>query len=131
MEQLDLAAMAACDSPSLFYLGRVSMTATVDNWAKEHLPAQLYDNNLYAQILLEAHRRGIWGDLPPEDAKLNQQALKPGEEGRIMSSSGTKEFGSLQNGTEVLPHSCSQKITDLVIVIYLTCLRAGIFRRLY
>lgn len=62
------------------------MTATVDNWAKEHLPAQLYDNNLYAQILLEAHRRGIWGDLPPEDAKLNQQALKPGEEGRIMSS---------------------------------------------
>ncbi len=86
MEQLDLAAMAACDTPYLFRLGRVSMTATVDNWAQEHLPAQLYDNNLYAQILLEAHRRGIWGDLPPEDAKLNQQALKPGEEGRIMSS---------------------------------------------
>ena len=86
MEQLDLAAMAACDTPYLFRLGRVSMTATVDNWAKEHLPAQLYDNDLYAQILLEAHRRGIWGDLPPEDAKLNQLALKPGEEGRIMSS---------------------------------------------
>ncbi|EJU58268.1 TPA: hypothetical protein ACJL58_000367 [Neisseria meningitidis] len=86
MEQLDLAAMAACDTPYLFRLGRVSMTATVDNWAKEHLPAQLYDNDLYAQILLEAHRHGIWGDIPPEDAKLNQLALKPGEEGRIMSS---------------------------------------------
>ena len=41
MEQLDLAALAACDTPSLFDLGRVSMTATVDYWAKEHLPAQL------------------------------------------------------------------------------------------
>ena len=86
MEQLDLAALAACDTPSLFDLGRVSMTATVDYWAKEHLPAQLYENSLYAQILLEAHRHGIWGDIPPEDAKLNQLALKPGEEGRIMSS---------------------------------------------
>lgn len=86
MEQLDLAALAACDTPSLFDLGRVSMTVTVDYWAKEHLPAQLYENSLYAQILLEAHRHGIWGDIPPEDAKLNQLALKPGEEGRIMSS---------------------------------------------
>ncbi|EPH8972236.1 hypothetical protein VAC37_002195, partial [Neisseria gonorrhoeae] len=86
MEQLDSAAPAACDTPSLFDLGRVSMTATVDYRAKEHLPAQLYENSLYAQILLEAHRHGIWGDIPPEDAKPNQLALKPGEEGRIMSS---------------------------------------------
>lgn len=43
----------ACDTPSLFDLGRVSMTATVDYRAKEHLPAQLYENSLYAQILLE------------------------------------------------------------------------------
>lgn len=41
MEQLDSAAPAACDTPSLFDLGRVSMTATVDYRAKEHLPAQL------------------------------------------------------------------------------------------
>ncbi|EMS5556590.1 hypothetical protein MJW27_000224 [Neisseria gonorrhoeae] len=86
MEQLDSAAPAACDTPSLFDLGRVSMTATVDYRAKEHLPAQLYENSLYAQILLEPHRHGIWGDIPPEDAKPNQLALKPGEEGRIMSS---------------------------------------------
>ena len=65
MEQLDLAAMAACDTPYLFRLGRVSMTATVDNWAQEHLPAQLYDNNLYAQILLEAHRRWHMGRSSP------------------------------------------------------------------
>lgn len=101
MEQLDLAAMAACDTPYLFRLGRVSITATVDNWAQEHLPAQLYDNNLYAQILLEAHRRGIWGDLPPEDAKLNQLALKPGEEGRInvfLQDRGPKNLGHYRMG---------------------------------
>lgn len=96
MEQLDSAAPAACDTPSLFDLGRVSMTATVDYRAKEHLPAQLYENSLYAQILLEAHRHGIWGDIPPEDAKPNQLALKPGEEGRIMSS--PKNLGCYRMG---------------------------------
>lgn len=36
--------------------------------------------------LLDRHLSGDWGDLDPEDAAMNDQALEVGEEGRILSS---------------------------------------------
>ncbi|HHK6067806.1 hypothetical protein [Neisseria subflava] len=72
--------------PVLFPVGRVVYTRSLDNWAQENLPRDLYENNLYIKILLDAHQCGVWDDLPPDDAKTNRLALKPGEEGRIFSS---------------------------------------------
>lgn len=72
--------------PVLFPVGRVVYTRSLDNWAQENLPRDLYENNLYIQILLAAHQCGVWDDMSPDDAKTNRLALKPGEEGRIFSS---------------------------------------------
>lgn len=84
-ETFDLAAMAAKTKPALFSSGRVVVTSGIENRAKQELPESLLNGYRFAQILVTAHTRGIWGDLPPEDAELNREALIPGKEGRIMS----------------------------------------------
>lgn len=85
MEFPKLAALSALPQ-ALFPVGRVVCTRSLDIWAEEHLPRELYTGNRYIQILVDAHRCGIWGDIPPEDARTNRLSLTPGQEGQIMSS---------------------------------------------
>ncbi len=41
-------------------------------------------------VLTDRHQRGDWGDVPPEDAKLNDEAIahegNPEQQGRVLSS---------------------------------------------
>jgi len=60
----------------LFLLGLVMASPKVLDVLERHgvRPAELLDR----------HARGDWGELPPEDAKANNRALKDGE--RLLSS---------------------------------------------
>lgn len=46
--------------------------------------AALEENNCSPLTLLARHSRGDWGDVPPEDAQLNDMALQ--SDGRLLSS---------------------------------------------
>jgi hypothetical protein len=61
--------------PARFHLGHIAATPGV-------LSALEGDSSL-AALLLTRHARGDWGDICPEDAALNNEALEGG--GRIMS----------------------------------------------
>ena len=55
MEPINLAGLPE-NLPVLFPVGRVVYTRSLDNWAQENLPRDLYENNLYIKILLDAHQ---------------------------------------------------------------------------
>ena len=69
-----------------FKLGRVVVTQGA------HEKVSLDD----MQIALLRHQKGDWGNVPPEDAELNNQAIQgePDDQGRVLSSykdsNGTK-----------------------------------------
>lgn len=72
--------------PALFETGQTVMTAGLNRWAEQTLPAELLKGDIWAGMLVKAHTRGVgWDNLPGEDGELNRAALRPGREGRIMS----------------------------------------------
>jgi hypothetical protein len=65
--------------PSKFRLGQVVITANAQHAIH---PADVHQ-------ALARHAQGDWGDLCPEDAQLNEQALTHGD--RLLSVYGTAE----------------------------------------
>jgi hypothetical protein len=63
-----------------FNVGRTLMTAGVNSYMEEHIVSM---NELIT--LLDRHVSGDWGDIPEEDAELNEGAIR-NKEGRIMSA---------------------------------------------
>ncbi len=64
---------------SLFNLGIITITCGIDNKMKHDTAFEIF-----VLCCLEKHRNGDWGCLPPEDAKLNDEALIEGE--RLLSA---------------------------------------------
>lgn len=62
------------DKPALFPLGQTVITANA--------LGVLDDRDVLAA--LDRHSRGDWGDVPPEDARANDEALT--DEGRLFSA---------------------------------------------
>ncbi len=63
-----------------FELGEIVVTSAVHNRMKED---KEFENFVFLSIV--RHREGDWGDLDPEDAELNDQALESGED-RLFSA---------------------------------------------
>ncbi|MCV2351990.1 hypothetical protein [Paucibacter sp. Y2R2-4] len=74
-EALDNAADAEFGPPR-FGLGLIVATNAACNFFNRH--------GINAMEYLRLHVRGQWGDVPPEDARANDEAIKNG--GRILSS---------------------------------------------
>lgn len=73
-EALDNAADAEC-GPARFRLGLILATNAASNFFNRH--------GINAMEYLRRHERGQWGDVPPEDARANEEAIENG--GRILS----------------------------------------------
>jgi hypothetical protein len=67
---------ALINHPVRFQAGRLLMTAGVN--------ALVEQGDFNPLPYLRRHLQGDWGDLPPEDARLNQAALRDGD--RLLSA---------------------------------------------
>ena len=76
----------AAAKPALFELGQVVHTAEIVHWAEQHLPNELLVDDLWLNILIQAHVTGCWDELPAADRALNFRSLEAGDEGRIFSA---------------------------------------------
>ena len=63
-----------------FECGQLVLTAAVEECAKEN-PAF----NAFVSVCFLRHMTGDWGDLEPEDAKMNDEALS-NDKGRLFSA---------------------------------------------
>lgn len=75
-----------CRKPELFELGHTVCTYSVQQWAKDNMPDELLENQLWLNILIHAHNTGCWHELDENDRKQNYAALEVGSEGRIFSA---------------------------------------------
>lgn len=70
--------------PPLFECGVIAVAGGLQAWAQANLPTELLENENWVHILLYAHSRGRWENMPPSDAALNQRALQT--DARIFSA---------------------------------------------
>ena len=63
-----------------FHLGRLVATRGITSRMQDDTFAQ------FVKACILKHATGEWGDLTPDDKQVNEEALTPGEPGRLLSS---------------------------------------------
>ena len=66
----------------LFQLGQTVMTRSVSDWIDDAFTADV--RRIRVLACLQKHQCGDWGEVPAEDAAMNNAALRDGD--RIMST---------------------------------------------
>lgn len=88
-------------SPIRFAFGNVVATPGADALLRRH--------NIAPVRLLARHLAGDWGDVPPEDAQANEEALRSGA--RLFSAYTLPDGGKLWIITEAEPRAVTTILT--------------------